>query len=136
LHAWVGAGLAVAIVVHVGALWLTSPPDVIDALLFESATSFSIWGVVAMWAAFAAAVLAALRRRLRWKPAIWRLGHLVLAVTTVVGTVVHALLIDGTMGTVSKAVLCALVAAAAAKLVFDQLVRRRRTVSPVAATEG
>jgi len=124
LHAWVGAGLAVAVVGHVGALWLTSPPDVIDALLLQSPTAFSIWGVVAMWAAFAAALLAALRRRLRWKPAVWRQGHLILAVTTVVGTVVHALLIEGTMGPVSKAVLCALVVAAAAKLVLDQRARR------------
>ena len=37
----------------------------------------------------------------------------------VVGSVVHAMLIDGTMGMVSKAVLCALVMAAAAKVLVD-----------------
>ena len=27
LHAWVGAGLLAAVVVHVAGLWLTSPPE-------------------------------------------------------------------------------------------------------------
>jgi len=119
LHAWVGAGLAVAVAVHVAALWLTSPPDVVDALLFRSPTAFSAWGVVAMWAVFAAALLAALRGRLRLRPMVWRLCHITLAMVIVVGSVVHALLIDGTMGIVSKAALCALVLAAAAKVIVD-----------------
>lgn len=117
LHGWVGGGIVVAVVVHVGALWLTSPPDVVDALLFDSPTSFSVWGVVAMWAVFATALLAALRGRMRLT--LWRLCHVILAMTVVVGSVVHALLIDGTMGVVSKAVLCALVVAAAMKVVAD-----------------
>lgn len=117
LHAWVGAGLVAAVTVHVAGLWLTSPPDVIDALLFQSPTAFSVWGVVAMWAVFASALLAALRGRLR--PKAWRLGHLALAAVIVVGSVVHALLIDGTMGQVSKAALCALVVVAAAKVMVD-----------------
>jgi predicted ferric reductase len=117
LHAWVGAALVVAVVVHVVGLWLTSPPDVIDALLFRSPTPFSVWGVVAMWAVFATALLAVLRGRLRL--VVWRLCHIALAVVIVVGTVVHAMLIDGTMGVVSKAALLALVVAAAAKLVVD-----------------
>ena len=64
VHRWVGLLLVAAVVVHVAGLWLTSPPDVIDALLFTSPTPFSAWGVVAMWAVFAAALLAAARRRL------------------------------------------------------------------------
>ncbi len=48
----------------------------------------------------------------------------------VVGSVVHALLIKGTMGLVSKAALCALVLAAAAKVMADlrswTLLTRRR----------
>ena len=59
LHRWIGEGLVLAVVVHVGALWLTSPPDVVDALLFVSPTPFAAWGVVAMWAVFAAALVAA-----------------------------------------------------------------------------
>ena len=90
------------------------PPDVIDALLFDSPTPFSAWGVVAMWAALAAALLAALRRPLRIKPQLWRLGHTVLVLLVVLGGVVHALFIDGTMGNFSKLVLCALVAAVTA----------------------
>jgi predicted ferric reductase len=117
LHSWVGAGLVVVVVVHVAGLWLTSPPDVIDALLFRSPTPFSVWGVVAMWAVFATTLLATLRGRLRL--VVWRLCHIALAVVIVVGTVVHAMLIDGTMGVFSKAALSALVVAAAAKLVVD-----------------
>jgi hypothetical protein len=119
IHAWVGAGLVAAVAMHVGGLWLTSPPDVVDALLFQSATSFSAWGVVAMWAVFAAALLAALRARLRLRVMVWRVCHVTLAMVIVVSSVVHAMLIDGTMGTVSKAALCTLVVASASKLVLD-----------------
>lgn len=115
LHSWVGAGLVAAVVVHVAGLWLTSPPDVVDALLFRSPTAFSAWGVIAMWAVFVTALLAVIRGRLRLM--VWRLCHIVLAVMIVVGSVVHAMLIDGTMGSVSKAVLCALVLAMAAKAI-------------------
>jgi len=119
VHRWVGAALVTAIIIHVAGLWLTSPPDVVDALLFDSPTPFSAWGVVAMWAAFAAALLAALRRPLRIRPRLWRLGHTVLVVLVVLGGVVHALLIDGTMGSASKLVLCALVVAATAVALFN-----------------
>jgi hypothetical protein len=98
---------------------LTSPPDVIDALLFRSPTPFSAWGVVAMWAVFAAALLSTLRRRLRLRPLVWRRCRTTLAAVTVVGSVVHELLIEGTMGLVSKTVLCALELAAAAKVMAD-----------------
>ncbi len=121
LHAWVGAGLTAAVVAHVAGLWLTSPPDVIDALLFQSPTPFSAWGVVAMWAVFAAALLAIFRRRLR--PMIWRRFHLTVAMVIVVGSVVHAMQVEGTMGTVSKAALCVLVLAAAVKIMLDRRFR-------------
>ncbi len=119
VHRWIGGALVVAVVVHVAGLWLTSPPDVIDALLFVSPTPFSVWGVVAMWALFAAALLAALRWRLRIRPQLWRLGHTALAAVVVVGSVVHAMLIEGTMGTTSKAALCALALAAIIKVLVD-----------------
>ena len=120
LHAWVGAGLLTAVVIHVAGLWLTSPPDVIDALLFRSPTPFAAWGVIAMWPVFATALLATLRRRLRLRPTIWRACHLTLAAVIVTGTVVHAMLIEGTMGIVSKVALCALVVGAAMKLMVDR----------------
>nr|WP_217358578.1 ferric reductase-like transmembrane domain-containing protein [Ruegeria arenilitoris] len=109
VHRWVGIALIAMIALHVGGLWITSPPDVVDALLFRSPTPFSAWGVAAMWAAFAAVVLAALRSRLGWRFRLWRLAHASLALVTILGTVVHALLIEGAMETVTKATLCGLV---------------------------
>ena len=50
--------------------------------------------------------LAALRSRLGWRFRLWRLAHGSLALVTILGTVVHALLIEGAMEPVSKAVLC------------------------------
>ncbi|MEP5760202.1 MAG: ferric reductase, partial [Litoreibacter sp.] len=36
MHKWIGASVTALVIVHVAGLWLTSPPDVIDALLFAS----------------------------------------------------------------------------------------------------
>ena len=118
-----------AVVIHVAALWITSPPDVIDALVFTSPTPFSAWGVIAMWAVFAAALLALLRRRSGLRGRTWRIGHSSLAVVVVVGSVIHAILIEGTMETVSKVALCALVLAAAIKAMGDLRVWAKRTTS-------
>src|SRR3954470_13093498 len=128
-HRWIGAALVAAVVVHVAGLWITSPPDMIDALLFASPTPFSPFGVIAMWAIFAVALLAALRRRLRLRPRTWRVTHMLLAVVIVPGGVVHALLIEGTMETVSKVALCALVLGATSKVMADLRVWRRRATS-------
>ena len=117
IHRLVGIALVAAVILHVAALWVTSPPDVIDALLFVSPTPFSLWGVIAMWAILAAALMAALRRRLR--PRTWRVGHTALVTLAVATSVAHAMLIEGTMGTVSKAALCAFALAATAKAVTD-----------------
>ncbi|WP_417668447.1 ferric reductase-like transmembrane domain-containing protein [Roseibium sp.] len=105
-HRWMGGALVAAIVLHVAGLWITSPPDVVDALLFRSPTPFSAWGVIAMWVVFANAVWAVLRRKLRMSPRRWRSAHIGLAVVIVLGSVVHAMLIEGTMETVTKALLC------------------------------
>ncbi|MEM9060001.1 MAG: hypothetical protein AAGD13_06020 [Pseudomonadota bacterium] len=56
--------------------------------------------------------------------------HLALTMIVVIGTVVHAMQIEGTMETVSKAMLCALVLGALAKVVSDlrpwaKLMRRK-----------
>lgn len=118
-HRWIGCILVLAVLTHVAALWITSPPDVVDALLFVSPTPFSAWGVVAMWTIFIAALLAIFRKSLRLRPRVWRLLHTVLAAITVGGTVVHALLIEGTMETLSKGVLCVLVVIATVKALVD-----------------
>jgi predicted ferric reductase len=119
VHRFIGILLVIMVLAHVGGLWLTSAPDVIDALLFQSPTPFSPWGVIAMGAVFASALLAMLRGPLRVRPKIWRFGHSVFAIIIVIGSIIHAMLVDGTMGDVSKAVLCLLVLAALIKLLVD-----------------
>jgi predicted ferric reductase len=128
-HLFIGSVLVVAVVVHVVGLWITSPPDMIDALLFTSPTPFSAFGVIAMWAIFAVALLVALRWRLGLRPRTWRIAHTLLAVVIVIGSVVHALLIEGAMETVSKAALCALVLAATIKVMADLRVWRKRATA-------
>ena len=124
VHHWIGGALVAAIVIHVAGLWITSPPDMIDALLYVSPTPFSPWGVTAMWAIFAVALLAIFRRRLRLRT--WRIAHMLLAIVIVAGSVVHAILIEGTMETVSKVVLCVLVLAAAIKVLANLWARIKR----------
>ena len=124
-HLWIGGALVVALVVHVGGLWITSPPDMIDALLFTSPTPFSPFGVIAMWAIFYVALLAAVRRRLGLGVRAWRIAHMTLAVVIVIGSVVHGMLVEGAMEMVSKAALCVLVLAATIKVMVDLRVWRK-----------
>lgn len=118
MHRWTGVMLLATVLFHVAALWVTSPPDVVDALLFRSPTPFSVWGVVAMWALVAAALLAVFRRRIQPGIRYWRFAHSALVMVVVVGSVTHAMLIEGTMGAVSKALLCILVLAATLRVIY------------------
>lgn len=127
-HRWGGALLLLAVVVHIGGLWITSPPDVVDVLLLRSPTPFSLWAFIAMWGVFAAALIAALRRKLRLGPRVWRRIHLTLAGMTVISSVVHAILIEGTMGQISKALLCAMVLAALGKTYWDMARLRQNKI--------
>ncbi len=122
-HRWTGGALVAAVAIHVAGLAWSSPPDMADALLFASPTAFTPFGVVAMWAILAVAILAALRRKLGLRT--WRLVHLSLACVIVGCSVVHGLLIEGTMETMSKAALCMLVVAAAGKAIVDTRLQRR-----------
>lgn len=124
VHRWIGGALVVAILIHVAGLWFTSPPDMLDALLFRSPTLFSPFGVIAMRAIFATATLALVRRRLRLRT--WRITHASLAAVIVGCSVVHGMLIEGTMETMSKAALCALVIAATFKVMVDLWARKKR----------
>lgn len=127
VHRAVGIVLVAAVVVHVAGLWFTSPPDIEDALLWRAPTPFSAWGVGAMWALFAAALLTAFRYRL--SPLVWRIAHTSLVSIVVLGGVIHALLIEGTMETISKTVLCGLaIAATMAAVAAPWLRARRRTL--------
>ncbi|WP_120503300.1 ferric reductase-like transmembrane domain-containing protein [Sulfitobacter mediterraneus] len=119
IHLWIGGILVLAVVLHVAGLWITSPPDVIDALLFASPTPFSAWGVIAMWAVFVAAFIAMMRNRLNLQPRTWRRVHTTLTSIVIAGTITHAMLIEGTMETVSKSALCLLVVVAAVKALSD-----------------
>lgn len=121
VHRVIGGVLVVSVMVHVCGLWITSPPDVVDALLFVSPTPFSNWGVIAMWAVFASALLGVLRGRSNRLPLpVWRVAHTALAAVIVVGGIVHTLLIEGTMETISKVALCAVVLAATTKVIIER----------------
>ncbi|MEJ6398455.1 ferric reductase-like transmembrane domain-containing protein [Yoonia sp. 208BN28-4] len=126
LHRLCGLILVIAVLAHVAGLWLTSPPDVIDALTFTSPALFSVWGVIAMWAVFAAAGLVAIRRiwRLRWRT--WRLGHIALVSIAVVGSVAHVVPIQGTMEFYSKLALCAALIAATGYAAGKAVIGQRR----------
>ncbi|MEM8590052.1 MAG: ferric reductase-like transmembrane domain-containing protein [Pseudomonadota bacterium] len=119
LHRWIGIALVIAVAVHVGGLAITSPPDVVDVLLFRSPTPFALWGVIALWTVLLAALIAALRTSLALRPRTWRRIHTTLALITVIASVVHAVLIEGTMETVSKVLLCAAAVGATAKVIVD-----------------
>ncbi|HEV7305698.1 ferric reductase-like transmembrane domain-containing protein [Ensifer sp.] len=125
-HRAVGPVLVAAVVIHVVGLWITSPPDIVDALLLRSPTPFSVFGVAAMWALFASALLAAFRRRLSLRA--WRIGHTGLVIVVVLGGAVHAMLIEGTMETTSKAMLCGLAIVATAAAVATSWLRATRWV--------
>ena len=60
-----------------------------------------------------------MRRRLGLPILVWRRAHTTLAVLTIVGTVVHALLIEGTMEPISKTILAVLALAATLKAILD-----------------
>ena len=113
-HRWIGSALVLAVGLHIGGLYLTSPPDTLDALLLVSPTPFSVYGVIGLWSLILTALLVAARPRLSLRPVTWRIVHNVLTSVVVVSSVVHALLIEGTMGVQSKVILCACVLAATA----------------------
>lgn len=115
LHRWTGGALVACVVLHIAGLFVTSPPDTLDALLLVSPTPFSVYGVTAMWAVVLTALLVGFRRRLGIGFPAWRIVHNALALVIVVATVIHAVQIEGAMETVSKWVLC--LAALAATIV-------------------
>ena len=123
-HRWLGVAIVVAVALHVGGLYLASPPDTIDALLLVSPTPFSVYGVTAMWGVVATAILVLLRRRLGLRHSVWRLIHNGLAAIVVVATVIHALQIEGAMEPGSKWMLCMAVMVAAGVALLDLRVVR------------
>lgn len=108
-HRLVGSVIALAAALHIIGLWITSPPDVIDTLLFRSPAPFAPFGVVAMWALIALLVVIGLKRRLKLKPKTWQFIHKSLAIVLILSGALHALLIEGTMEFWSKLVLVLLI---------------------------
>ena len=130
-HRVIGGALVLAVAGHVAGLWITSPPDMVDALLFRAPTLFSVWGVLAMWTMAVAALVAVFHRRMRLRPRIWRLLHTSLAALTVLGTIAHVVPIQGTMETITKVALCAIIALVTLKMLADlPMVRHRRQKMP------
>ncbi|MEM6373692.1 MAG: ferric reductase-like transmembrane domain-containing protein [Pseudomonadota bacterium] len=123
-HRVLGVSLLGLVTLHVGGLYLTSPPDALDALLLVSPTPFSVYGVAAMWATLLTALLVAARQRLRLSPPLWRALHSILAVIIVVATIVHAVQIEGTMGWWSKLLLCITAAGSLAWVLWQRHMRR------------
>ncbi|GGF60889.1 ferric reductase-like transmembrane domain-containing protein [Mameliella alba] len=118
-HRWLGGMLTAGVVLHVAGLYVTSPPDTLDALLLVSPTPFSVYGVAAMWAVLLTALLAGLRRRIGLRPRLWQQVHAVLALVIAVSTVVHAVQIQGAMEPVTKWGLCLTVLAATGAALLD-----------------
>lgn len=78
-----------------------------------------------MWAVFLMGLMAAFRKRLRMPLRLWQRTHLVLAIVTVIGSVVHAYLIEGTMETLTKIIISLSVLAATAKVIADRVQQKR-----------
>jgi predicted ferric reductase len=118
-HRWIGVGIILAVALHLGGLYVTSPADMLDALLLVSPTPFSVYGVIATAGVAATALLVLLRRRLGVRHSVWRLIHNGLAAVVVVATAIHAVQIEGAMEPSSKWLLCAAVLAATAVALVD-----------------
>lgn len=78
-----------------------------------------------MWAVFLMGLMAALRKRLRMPLRLWQRTHLALAIVTVIGSVMHAYLIEGTMETLTKIIISLSVLAATGKVIADRIQQKR-----------
>lgn len=125
VHRLSGQLLVLSVFLHVLWLWMTSPFDVLDALVFEAPTAFSEWGVIAMWAVFATALLGLFGRKagLRWQ--VWTWAHRLLGAFIAVTTILHVLPIEGTMDQTSKVALSGLILLAALAVLLHLPLRGR-----------
>ncbi len=128
-HRATGSLILIAVVVHILGLYLTSPPDALDALMLVAPTPFSLYGAVALYGLVITGLLVTLRRHLPLRVLHWSILHNVLAFVVVISTVMHALLIEGTMGTISKWLTCIAVLAVTVWVLWDVRLRRKRAPS-------
>ncbi|MCR9238504.1 MAG: ferric reductase-like transmembrane domain-containing protein [Alphaproteobacteria bacterium] len=127
-HRWLGSGIFIAVLLHVGGLFITSPPDTIDALLLVSPTLFSVYGVIGLWSLVLTVLLVAVRLRIGLRYGVWRIIHNYLAVVVVVSSIVHAWMIEGSMGNLSKVILCVCILVATVAVVLHlRVVKPLRT---------
>jgi predicted ferric reductase len=117
-HRWLGTMIVVTVGLHIGGLYLSSPEDITDALLLVAPTPFSVYGVIGLCGVVLTAILVAVKSSAGLRYASWRILHNALAVVVVVSSIVHALLIEGAMGAVSKLILCGLILAATIFVLF------------------
>jgi hypothetical protein len=123
-HRWAGSAVMAMVLLHVGALYVTSPEDITDALLLVSPTPFALYGVIGLVGVVLTALIALVRTRL--PIGLWRAIHVALAAVIVAASVVHAVQIEGVMGEVSKWVLCVFALAATAAVVVKAMLNRMR----------
>jgi predicted ferric reductase len=114
-HRWIGTVVVLLVLLHVVGLYVTSPDDIADALFLVSPTPFAVYGVLGLAGVILTACLACVRTRLSRRT--WQIVHTILAMAVVIGSIVHALLIDGVMGDTSKLVLCIFLSVATAAAV-------------------
>jgi predicted ferric reductase len=123
-HRWVGLSIVLLVLLHVLGLYLTSPEDITDALLLVSPTPFAVYGVLGLVGVVLTACLAAIRKALPRRT--WQIAHSILAAVIVVGSIVHALMIEGVMGDTSKLVLCVFLALATIAAIIRTASRVRK----------
>lgn len=123
-HRWLGCTLVFAIFLHIGGLYVTSPDDMTDALLLAAPTPFSVYGVMGLWAMVLTAFLVAARKRIGLSQLWWAVIHNCIAIIVVIASVVHTLMIEGTMGNISKIILCVCILAVTITAIFHLRVVR------------
>jgi predicted ferric reductase len=101
-HRWVGVAIVLAVALHVGGLYVTSPTTRLTPSCSSRRPPSRSTGVLAMWGVVATAILVLFRRRLGLRYSVWRLIHNGLAAIVVVATVIHSLQIEGAMEPGSK----------------------------------
>lgn len=95
-HQFFGVIALVLVLVHIAALFLESPDDLLFALSPDGPLRARM-ALIATIALTLMATLGALRPRLRWHPTTWRILHAYLAVVVIILGFGHALLTDGAL---------------------------------------
>lgn len=117
--------LILAVLAHVGGLYLYSPDDILDALLLHMPL-YSKLGVASLAALVLVAALAAARRAFRRHPSGWRIAHGTLAALVAATAIGHTVLAWGALdGWAERLTVLAVMLAIAGALLQPLLERRR-----------